>query len=376
MRPTGIRWAFAIVCSGWTQIALLLLNASFQLQFDSQFQTLTGFPCYFHRDDSPTNRPWALLLPNLTSFLPRLLCPAVSAPFPSISNLFLFDSSSPYPSLSITSYSYLVFLEMAAEEPVTYKLEAAIPADRRGIRWTTARDLETFVYNITLSPGFVGQIVYVYNLTLVGREYIASGVLPDQQSFVIDGTTAILRLVRWDCQRATRHLINEIFRQPCAIPSGLPLRGRFLSDLSFRPVDESIKQPDRCYFPPHPVTPMALRDLWPSFVVETGVDGWMDMLRNDVRWWFQHSKGRTHTVMLLVIHPVLRDVYLESWQLCDMPRPTCVLQRSIHPGRVGGGYPIRFDTRRLMNLQLAECPVFTVEWEDLAACVNRIFAFT
>ncbi|PWY67116.1 hypothetical protein BO94DRAFT_628964 [Aspergillus sclerotioniger CBS 115572] len=268
-------------------------------------------------------------------------------------------------------------LEMSTEEPVTYDIMADLPENHFGTSWTTPRALEALVYHITLAPGFVGQILQVDNLTPEGQNYIASGALPDQQSFVIDGTTAILRLVRWECYRAARHLVHEIFRQPCAAHAGMATtNGRFLSDFTFRGSVDSLKQPSRCYLAPHPITSTHVDQMWPSFVVETGVEGWLGMLRHDVDWWFQHSNGRTQTVMLLIVHPMLRNVYVESWQLGDMPRPTRVIDRYIHTVQFGEGHPLRFDTQRLMGFNLAECPAFTVEWDDLTDCAHRIFALS
>ncbi|PYI01390.1 hypothetical protein BO78DRAFT_16690 [Aspergillus sclerotiicarbonarius CBS 121057] len=260
--------------------------------------------------------------------------------------------------------------EQANETPCTYDPLVALPERYFHTVWTNPENLTTFVFNILLTTKTVGQIVWVEDLTNDGREFIASNVLPDQQAFVFQGTTAVLRFVSWECQRATRHITAMLFRQPFIASSGQKL-GSVASEACLRPSLETAKQPDRCYFP-------SVRLLnsppftWPSFVMETGIVGWLDLLRNDVRWWFQHSAGRTHTVMLLIVNPVLQVVYLEQWQLCNTQTPICVLQKTIGSMEVGGN-DIQFDTAKLMDVAPICLPRFVVKWRDLMDSLEEAF---
>ncbi|KAG0566910.1 hypothetical protein KC19_7G096700 [Ceratodon purpureus] len=58
-------------------------------------------------------------------------------------------------------------------------------------------------------------------------------------------------------------------------------------------------------------------DAWPSLMVEVGVAGSLNQLRNDARFWLT-SGGDTRVVILISINRVAKEVRFERWE--DVPR--------------------------------------------------------
>ncbi|ODM16426.1 hypothetical protein SI65_07933 [Aspergillus cristatus] len=95
------------------------------------------------------------------------------------------------------------------------------------------------------------------------------------------------------------------------------------------------KQPDQCFWPG--VKPVSLGsdrlDSWPTLVIETGVGGSVDRLREDAKCWFDNSKGDTRIVLLLVVDKEERVIRVEKWQLLPENGSTMVMVSDVSEGQ-------------------------------------------
>ncbi|RAK95829.1 uncharacterized protein BO80DRAFT_429563 [Aspergillus ibericus CBS 121593] len=106
--------------------------------------------------------------------------------------------------------------------------------------------------------------------------------------------------------------------------------------------------------------------------MEVGTEGWLDLLRSDLGWWFEHSRGWTQTVLLLLVDSTQQSVYLEQWYLGNRPKPLLVSRKTIRCTQTDGP-DLFFETVKLMDLTPPELPWFFVEWKDQLASVKRGF---
>ena len=96
------------------------------------------------------------------------------------------------------------------------------------------------------------------------------------------------------------------------------------------------KQPDQCFWPGvKPVSPGSdWLDSWPTLVIETGVCGSVDRLREDAMWWFHDSRGDTRAVLLLVVEKEMRMIRVEKWQILPCEGSTTVMVSDVGEGRI------------------------------------------
>ncbi|KAJ9401514.1 hypothetical protein DTO282F9_1711 [Paecilomyces variotii] len=71
---------------------------------------------------------------------------------------------------------------------------------------------------------------------------------------------------------------------------------------------------------------------WPTLVIEIGNAQSLAKLCEDVRWWFENSKGDVRIVLLMKVHQRSRTITLEKWQLAP-PNTSPLTRASINAFR-------------------------------------------
>lgn len=71
---------------------------------------------------------------------------------------------------------------------------------------------------------------------------------------------------------------------------------------------------------------------WPTLVIEIGNAQSLAKMREDVRWWFENSKGDVRIVLLMIVHQRSRTITLEKWQLAP-PNTSPLTRASINAFR-------------------------------------------
>ncbi|KAE8152939.1 hypothetical protein BDV25DRAFT_150195 [Aspergillus avenaceus] len=83
------------------------------------------------------------------------------------------------------------------------------------------------------------------------------------------------------------------------------------------------KQPDQCLWPRTRLGERGVGPEWPTLVIETGGTESLPRLHEDVKWWFENSRGDVRIGLVVKISLSTRKSTIEKWQLASPgpPRP-------------------------------------------------------
>jgi len=87
------------------------------------------------------------------------------------------------------------------------------------------------------------------------------------------------------------------------------------------PIGQKGKQGDDIFLPPPRQGLHGQPPSWPTLVIESGVSESLPKLHDDVKWWFENSRGEVRIVIVMAIRRASRTIIFEQWQLAPPGQP-------------------------------------------------------
>ncbi|GMG03514.1 unnamed protein product [Aspergillus oryzae] len=120
------------------------------------------------------------------------------------------------------------------------------------------------------------------------------------------------------------------------------------------------KEGDQGFLPPtrQPVGTLATGVCpFPTLVIETGVSESLPKLREDVLWWFNHSRGDVRIVLVLCIRKRAQQpvMLIEKWQLAPPTTPRPLTRRALQQLQQQVPYPMPPQVQQQPSSQSAYC---------------------